>query len=101
MVVRGNGVAGGGYSPFGMTGDATMSLYGPMSPSRAYTSPVVLQPTSYGPASPDAVGISFSTPYLPRATSVVYPTRGNVANGFREQRTPPWWDSGYGWIDQD
>ena len=41
VTVRGNIPLGGGYSPMGMYGDQTMALYGPLSPLRSFTAPVV------------------------------------------------------------
>src|SRR5271166_5716528 len=40
ITVRGNDPVGGGYSPLGIYGDQTMSLYGPLSPLRMSTAPV-------------------------------------------------------------
>jgi hypothetical protein len=100
MFVRGNGVVGGGYSPFGMNGDYTLSLYGPLSPYRATAAPVLFRSTGYG-GSTDSVGTGFSTPNLPGISNVIYPTRANVANGFGYQRTPPWWDSAFNFLDQN
>src|SRR5580693_1558854 len=34
LMVRGNWPAGGGYSPLGIYGDASMAVYGPLSPFR-------------------------------------------------------------------
>jgi hypothetical protein len=85
----------------GMDGDTTLSLYGPFSPFRAIAAPVLLQPTSFGGSPYQAVGTGFSTPFLPPASPIVYPTRANVSTGFGYQRTPPWWDSGFGWVDQN
>ena len=41
IMVRGNGTAGGGYSPLGTFGDTTMSLYGPLSALRSTAAPVL------------------------------------------------------------
>ena len=101
IIVRGNAPAGGGYTPFGRAGDATLALYGPLSPLRATAAPVVTYTRGYDGVIHPTVGTSFSYPNLPELSPVVYPTRANVFGGFRESGTPPWWDAAHNWIDQN
>ena len=101
MFVRGNGLAGGGYSPLGIFGDQTMALYGPLSPLRATTAPVRTYASGYDGRPVIVEGTSFSTPNLPGVTPVVYPTRANYYYGFRESHDPPWWPRRSNWIDQN
>jgi hypothetical protein len=102
LTVRGNGPAGGGYSALGQFGaDASLSLYGPLSPLRATTAPVLVYTRGYDGLVRPTTGVSFSTPNLPEVTPVVYPTRANFYGGFRESGTPPWWPSGINYIDQN
>ncbi len=102
MTVGGNGVTGGtGYSPLHQYGWSSTSLYGPFSALRAKAAPVVTYSRGYDGTFRPTVGTAFSYPFLPAASPVVYPTRGTVRNGFQTQGTPPWWDTGYNWVDQN
>jgi hypothetical protein len=85
ITVRGNAPVGGGYTPFGGYGDATLALYGPLSPLRATAAPVVVYSRGYDGVLRPTVGT----------------TRANVSGGFRESGTPPWWDAAYNWLDQN
>jgi hypothetical protein len=99
--VRGNGVAGGGYSPLGQYGTSTLALDGPLSPLRATAAPVLTYSRGYDGVVRPQVGTSFSYPNLPRLGPVVYPTRANVYPGFRTSPTPPQWQSSINWLDQN
>ena len=101
LMVRGNGPVGGGYSPLGEYGPNTLSLDGPLSPFRSVNAPVVSYGRGYDGSVVPIVGTSFSTPNLPRLSPVVYPTRANNYFGFRRTGTPPQWESGINWIDQN
>jgi hypothetical protein len=101
LMVRGNFPAGGGYSPLGQYGDVTMALYGPLSPFREYTAPVVTYARGYDGKPVPLEGHSFSTPNRPETTPVVYPTQGNYFYRIRTQTEPPWWANGSNWIDQN
>jgi len=101
IYVRGNGPAGGGYSPMGMYGPDNMALQGPLSPMRSMAAPVVVYNRGYDGVVRPSVETSFSNPNMPRLSPVVYPTRANNVYGFRRETTPPWWDSGINWIDQN
>ncbi|MGO9465749.1 MAG: hypothetical protein ACLQVF_16545 [Isosphaeraceae bacterium] len=101
MVVRGNDPVGGGYSPLGIYGDQTMSLYGPFSPLRSRTAPVRTYVRGYDGRIYVSEGTSFSNPNLPDLSPVVYPTEANNYFGPRVSRTPPWWSNAMNWIDQN
>jgi hypothetical protein len=101
MFVRGNGTAGGGYSPLGQFGDVTMAMYGPISPLRFTSAPVTTYTRGYNGALVPAPGTSFSTPNLAGLTPVVYPTQASNYYGFRTSGEPPWWPSAINWIDQN
>lgn len=101
MFVRGNGTAGGGYSPLGLFGDATMALYGPLSGLRATSAPVLTYSRGYNGTSVVTPATSFSTPNLPGLTPVVYPTQATNYFGFRRSGEPPWFPNAMDWIDQN
>ena len=101
MMVRGNDPVGGGYSPLGIYGDQTMSIYGPFSPLRTRTAPVRTYARGYNGVVYVSEGNSFSNPNLPELSPVVYPTEANNFFGPRVSRTPPWWSSAINWIDQN
>lgn len=101
LFVRGNWPAGGGYSPLGVYGDQSMTVYGPLSPFRGYTAPVATYSRGYDGRPVILHGTSFSTPNEPDLTPVVYPTQGNYFYRIRETGDPPWWGSAMNWIDQN
>lgn len=101
LFVRGNGPAGGGYSPLGEFGDASMSIYGPLSSFRMTSAPVLTYSRGYDGRTVVAPGTSFSTPNLPSLTPVVYPTQATNYYGPKQSGTPPWWANGMNWIDQN
>lgn len=101
IMVRGNDPVGGGYSPLGISGDQTMSLYGPLSPLRAQTAPVLGYIRGYDGRIRLLEGDSASNPNLPELSPVIYPTEANNYYGPRVSRTPPWWSSAINWIDQN
>jgi len=102
LMVRGNWPAGGGYSPLGIYGDASMAVYGPLSPLRTYTAPVATYERGYDGRLILQEGTPFSTPNRPEVTPVVYPTQANYFYRIRgESGEPPWWTNGTDWIDQN
>src|SRR3954470_1525388 len=101
MTVRGNSPTGGGYSPLGLYGESTMALYGPLSSLRSTAAPLITYSRGYDGRTVILEGTSFSTPNLPEATPVIYPTQATYYYGFRESGVPPWWFSGVNWIDQN
>lgn len=100
IMVRGSWPAGGGYSPLGVYGDQAMSIYGPFSPMRSASAPVLTYTRGYDGRLYPTESTSFSTPNLPGISPVIYPTPGNYYYGPRENRTPPWWSNGFNWLDQ-
>jgi hypothetical protein len=101
IMVRGNFPAGGGYSPLGEYGDATMVLHGPLSSLRMTSAPVMTYTRGYDGRTVVAPGTSFSAPNLPSLTPVIYPTQATNYYGFRRSGTPPWWANSMNWIDQN
>src|SRR5262245_8123519 len=100
ITVGGDYPAGGGYSPLGIYGDQTMALYGPTSPLRPMTAPVVTYTRGYDGVVRPTEGISSSYPNLPLLSPVIYPTEANNYYGPRVIQTP-WWNSAINWIDQN
>jgi hypothetical protein len=100
IIVRGNGPAGGGYSPLGTYGEQNMVLYGPFSPLRSTSAPVASYVRGYDGVLLPVSTTSFSNPMLPPLSPVVYPTPLNNFYGPRNLKTPPAWNSGIDWIDQ-
>ncbi len=101
IMVRGNDPVGGGYSPLGIYGDQTMALYGPFSPLRPYTAPVIVTTRGYDGVYRSQPGVSTSTPNLPELSPIVYPNESRNYYGPRVFRTPPSWSSAINWIDQN
>jgi hypothetical protein len=101
MFVRGNAPAGGGYSPLGAAGDMNLALYGPLSPLRVTSAPVLTYVRGYDGRLVPTVSTSFSYPNMPAASPVIYPTQATNYYGFKESGTPPWWKSSLNWIDQN
>jgi hypothetical protein len=99
LMVRGNWPTGGGYTPGQYYGANTLAIYGPFSPFRATTAPVLTYTRGYDGSVRAIPSTSFSTPFRPDATPVVYPTRGKLYGGFRYTRTPPWWQNGFNFVD--
>lgn len=101
IMVRGSGTTGGGFSPLGSYGDASMSLYGPLSSLRYTSAPVLTVTRGYDGRTRLSEATSFSAPNLPALTPVVYPTQATNYYGFRESGTPPWWANAINWLDQN
>ena len=87
ITVRGNAPLGGGYSPLEIYGDQTLSLYGPLSPFRTSTAPVLTYVRGYDGQTRLIEAASFSNPNLPILSPVRYPTEGNYYYGPRVIRT--------------
>ncbi len=101
ITVRGNFPLGGGYSPLESYGDQTLSLYGPLSPFRTNTAPVLTYTRGYDGRTRLNEALSFSNPNLPVLSPVRYPTEGNYYYGPRRPRSLPWGSNGINWIDQN
>ncbi len=100
-IIRGDGTAGGGYSPLDTSGDSTLSLYGPLSSYRSISAPVRTYTRGYDGRTVVSTGTSFSSPNQPLISPVVYPTQANPYFGPRVIRTPPAIQNGMNWIDQN
>ncbi len=101
ITVQGNAPIGAGYSPLGIYGDQTLSLYGPLSPFRASTAPVLTYVRGYDGRTHLTEAISFSNPNLPAMSDVRYPTEANYYYGPRRVRVLPWGSNAINWIDQN
>ena len=101
LFVRGNGTSGGGYSPLGTFGDASMDLYGPLSSYRSTAAPVVVYTRGFNGVTEAVPATSFSNPNRPGLNPVVYPTQANSYYGFPASHAPPWWINASNWIDQN
>lgn len=101
IFVRGNGLAGGGYSPLGSYGQNSMDLFGPISALRATAAPVVQYTRGYDGRVVPVEGVSFSTPFLPNQSPVIYPTRATNYGAMRGPGIPPQTGSGINWVDQN
>jgi hypothetical protein len=101
ITVRGNSPLGGGYSPLDIYGDQTLSLYGPLSPLRVTTAPVLIYTRGYDGSIRITEAASFSTPNLPELSPVIYPTEANNYYAPRINRPPPRGSSVINWIDQN
>jgi hypothetical protein len=99
--VAGSNPTGTGYSPLGIYGDQTMSLYGPLSPLRVSTAPVLVRTVGYDGQIRLVETNWFSFPNLPGLSPVVYPSESNYYYGPRVNRTPHWGSSAINWIDQN
>ena len=99
--IRGNFPVGGGYTPLDSFGNSTMALYGPLSAFRNTAAPVQTYTRGYDGRPTLVQGTSFSTPNAPDLTPVVYPTQSSYYYAPRSLTSPPWWDSGFNWIDQN
>ncbi len=100
VVIRGNDPVGGGYSPLGIYGDQTMSLYGPFSPFRSATAPVTVYSRGYDGVVRPTEGVSASYPNLPVLSPVAYPTQANNYYGPRIVEDPRS-SSAINWLDQN
>ena len=101
ITVQGNSPIGAGYSPLQIYGDQTLSLYGPLSPFRTMTAPVLTYVRGYDGQTTVSEAISFSNPNLPVLSSVRYPTEANYYYGPRRPRSLPWGSNAINWIDQN
>jgi hypothetical protein len=101
LTVRGNNPVGGGYSPLDIYGDQTLSLYGPLSPYRTTTAPVLTYVRGYDGRTRLTEASSFSNPNLPILSPIRYPTELNYYYAPRRVRTLPWGSNALNWIDQN
>jgi hypothetical protein len=101
ITVQGNFPSGAGYSPLQIYGDQTLSLYGPLSPFRTTTAPVLTYVRGYDGRTTVGETISFSNPNLPVLSRTRYPTEANYYYGPRRPRMLPWGSNAINWIDQN
>ena len=101
ITVRGNLPLGGGYSPLEIYGEQSLALYGPLSPLRTSTAPVLTYVRGYDGQTRLTETSSFSNPNLPALSRVRYPTVGNYYYGPRVIPNLPWGTNALNWIDQN
>jgi hypothetical protein len=101
VFVAGNNEPGMGHSPLGMYGPNNLVMDGPLSAWRSKAAPVASYSRGYDGVLHPSVGTGFSYPNRPDLAPIVYPTRGNVASGFRQSGVPPQWLDSINWIDQN
>ena len=101
LFVRGDGPTGSGYSPLGQYGTSNLNTYGPISSYRSVSAPVRIYSRGYDGVVTETEGVTTSNPYLPRPQPVNYPNANS--NYFKPRRltSPPWWQSGINWVDQN
>jgi hypothetical protein len=100
IVVQGNFPAGGGYAPLGISGDAAMSLYGPLSSLRTTTAPVITYTRGYDGVVRPTTAITTTYPNLPYLSPFAYPTRANYYYAPRVLENPAE-DSAVNWLDMN
>ena len=101
IYVRGNGIVGGGYSPLSSYGQNSMDLYGPFAALRQTSAPVVQYSRGYDGSVVRLDGTSFSNPFLPDQSPVLYPTRASNYGALRGPGIPTRTGSGINWVDQN
>lgn len=101
MRVRADFPTGDGYSPLETFGDTSLDIYGPLSGLRGNAAPVMTYVRGYDGRTAVVEGTSFSTPNLPNATPVVYPTPATYYYRIRDNSIPPSWPKATNWIDQN
>jgi hypothetical protein len=99
--VGGSYPTGSGYTPMDTYGDQTLALYGPLSPLRVSTAPLVVYSRGYDGQVRRIETNSFSYPNLPEVSPVIYPTEANYFYGPRVPRQTRWGSSAINWIDQN
>lgn len=101
VIVGGDRPTGDGYTPLGQYGPNNLTIYGPMSIYRSVTAPVSVYSRGYDGRVYESRGHSFSTPFRPESSPVIYPTANSNYYRPRGTTAPPWRTTGYGWIDQN
>lgn len=101
LIVGGDRPTGDGYTPLGQYGPNNLTIYGPMSIYRSVTAPVSVYSRGYDGRVYESRGHSFSTPFHPQSSPVIYPTANSNYYRPRGTSAPPWWTTGNGWIDQN
>lgn len=102
LTVGGNFTSGGsGYTPMSGYGWGSMNTYGPFSAFRATAAPVTTYSRGYNGVVNATESTSFSYPFQPAMSPVTYPNRGQQRGAAPVQYTPPSWDSGFNWVDQN
>ncbi len=101
IMVRGDSPTGSGYSPLGQYGVNNLLIYGPISPYRSVTAPVRTYSRGYDGSVVEQEGTTTSNPFLPERQPVTYPNANSNYYKPRRMTSPPWWQSGINWVDQN
>ncbi len=101
IFVQGDFPTGRGYSPLGQYGVNNLTIYGPISAYRSVAAPVRVYSRGYSGEVVESEGTSSSNPFLDRPQPVMYPTANSYYYKPRRATTPPWWQSGINWVDQN
>ena len=102
VVIRDNGIVGGGYSSSELSGiGASLSTFGPLSAFRQTSAPVNTVIRGYDGSAAVVQGTSFSNPMQPRLSPFVYPTRSSNYSAMPYLSSPPQRDKALMWIDQN
>ena len=102
IMVGGASPTGGGYSPLGQYGTSTLATYGPIAATRSTSAPVRVYSRGYDGRVYERQVDSFSNPYFPEASPVIFPTPN--ASYYRPRRgpsAPAGWPSPINWVDQN
>jgi hypothetical protein len=101
IVVSGTGPTGSGYSPLGQYGLNNLQTYGPTSAFRAKAAPVRIYSRGYDGVVREVEGTSFSTPFYPPGSPVIYPTPASDYYRPRGRTSLPSRFGAEGWVDQN
>ena len=101
VYVRGDNPTGKGYTPLGMYSSANLSVYGPTSMFRSVSAPVRIYSRGYDGSVTETEGTTTSNPFLPEPQPVNYPSANSNYYKPRRLTSPPWWQSGINWVDQN
>ena len=102
VVIRDNGLIGGGYSTSNFSGFGNaLSIFGPLSAFRQTSAPVNTVVRGYDGVPTTVRGTGFSNPLQPALSPFVYPTRASNYSALPFQGTPPQRDKALMWIDEN
>jgi hypothetical protein len=101
LYVRGDFPTGKGYSPLGQYGLSNLTSYGPISAYRSVSAPVRIYSRGYNGQVVETEATSTSNPFLAEPKPVIYPNADSYYYKPRRFASPPWWQSGINWVDQN
>jgi hypothetical protein len=100
IVVSATGPTGSGYAPLGQYGLNNLQTYGPTSAFRAKSAPVRIYSRGYDGVVYEGEGTSFSTPFYPPGSPVIYPTPASDYYRPRGRASLPTEYGAQFWVDQ-